>query len=174
VAHSERRSIILSLRRSALCEAGLASRFGYVEHHVKTLYTASVISIGGRNGAISSDDGLLHTLISQPKAMGGKGGAPNPEQLFAGAYAACFGSALVHAAKLSNYEVKDEDVQVDAKVGICANGVSGFGLTVALEVMIAHLGLHAAEQIVKAAHAICPYSNAIRNNINVTISVQTR
>jgi len=54
---------------------------------VKILYTASVVSIGGRNGAIKSDDGLLHTLISQPKAMGGKGDAPNPEQLFAGGYA---------------------------------------------------------------------------------------
>ena len=141
---------------------------------MKTLYTASVISIGGRNGAIKSDDGLLRTLISQPKAMGGKGDAPNPEQLFAGGYAACFGSAVVHAAKLSRHELKDEDVQVDAKVGICVNGVSGFGLTVALEVTIAHLGLHAAEQIVEAAHGICPYSNAIRTNTNVTLTVRIR
>jgi lipoyl-dependent peroxiredoxin len=141
---------------------------------VKTLYTASVVSIGGRNGAIKSDDGLLHTLISQPKAMGGKGGAPNPEQLFAGGYAACFGSAVVHAAKLSGYELKDEDVQVDAKVGICANGVNGFGLTAALVVTIADLGLRAAEQIVEAANGICPYSNAIRGNVDVAISVHVR
>jgi lipoyl-dependent peroxiredoxin len=141
---------------------------------VKILYTASVVSIGGRNGAIKSDDGLLHTLISQPKAMGGKGDAPNPEQLFAGGYAACFGSAVVHAAKLSGYELKDEDVQVDAKVGICANGVSGFGLTVTLVVTIADLGLRSAEQIVEAANGICPYSNAIRGNVDVTISVHVR
>jgi lipoyl-dependent peroxiredoxin len=141
---------------------------------VKTLYTASVVSIGGRNGAIKSDDGLLHTLISQPKAMGGKGGAPNPEQLFAGGYAACFGSAVVHAAKLSGYELKDEDVQVDAKVGICVNGVNGFGLTTALVVTIADLGLRAAEQIVEAANGICPYSNAIRGNVDVAISVHVR
>jgi lipoyl-dependent peroxiredoxin len=141
---------------------------------VKPLYTASVASIGGRNGAIISDDGLLHTLISLPKAMGGKGDAPNPEQLFAGGYAACFGSAVVHAAKLSSFELKDEDVQVDAKVGICANGASDFGLTVALEVTIAHLELHAAEQIVEAAHRVCPYSNAIRGNVDVTINVHIR
>jgi lipoyl-dependent peroxiredoxin len=141
---------------------------------VKTLYTASVVSIGGRNGAIKSDDGLLHTLISQPGAMGGKGDAPNPEQLFAGGYAACFGSAVVHAAQLSGYELMDEDVQVDAKVGICANGVNGFGLTAALVVTIADLGLRAAEQIVEAANGICPYSNAIRGNVDVAISVHVR
>jgi lipoyl-dependent peroxiredoxin len=145
-----------------------------VEYRVKLLYTASVVSIGGRNGAISSDDGLLHTLISQPKEMGGKGNAPNPEQLFAGAYAACFGSSVIHAAKLSNYELRDEDVQVDAKVGILAHGANGFGLTVALDVIIANLGLHAAEQVIGVAHKICPYSNAIRDNIDVTISVKIR
>jgi lipoyl-dependent peroxiredoxin len=141
---------------------------------VKTLYTASVVSIGGRNGSIKSDDGLLHTLISRPKAMGGNGNAPNPEQLFAGGYAACFGSAVVHTAKLAGYELKDEDVQVVAKVGIYANGGSGFGLTVALAVTIANVGLRAAEQIVEAANGICPYSNAIRGNISVTVTVQTR
>jgi lipoyl-dependent peroxiredoxin len=141
---------------------------------VKTLYIASVVSIGGRHGAIRSDDGLLHTLISQPKAMGGRGDAPNPEQLFAGGYAACFGSAVVHAAKLAGCELRDEDVQVEAKVGICATGRNRFSLSVALEVTIKDIGLRAAERIVEAAHWICPYSSALRGNIDVTVTVQTR
>jgi Ohr subfamily peroxiredoxin len=141
---------------------------------VNALYTANVVSIGGRNGSIRSDDGLLDTPVSLPKAMGGKGNATNPEQLFAGGYAACFGNAVIHVARSTEHKVKDEDVQVDAKVGVGLNATGGFGLTVALDVTIAGLDQQAAEQLVEAAHRACPYSNAVRGNIDVDITVHTR
>jgi Ohr subfamily peroxiredoxin len=106
--------------------------------------------------------------------MGGKGGATNPEQLFAAGYAACFGNAVIHATRKEEVKVRDNDVEVTATVGIGPNDSGGFGLTVALDVTLAGVDQITAEKIVTAAHEVCPYSNATRGNVDVKLSVFTR
>jgi osmotically inducible protein OsmC len=138
------------------------------------LYSTKVTAIGGRNGNIRSDDGLLDLKLALPPALGGAGKATNPEQLFAGGYAACFGNAVIHVTRNKDYKVADDDVAVIAEVGMGPNGSGGFVLSVSLAVTIAGVDQKTAEDIVAAAHAACPYSNAIRGNIDVAISVATR
>jgi lipoyl-dependent peroxiredoxin len=134
------------------------------------IYTAEALATGdGRNGHVRTGDGLLDTDVRIPTEMGGPGGAPNPELLFAAGYAACFHSALQAAAR--SEKVKLEDTSVGARVHIGSNGEGGFGLAVELEVIIAHLAHDEAQKIADAAHQICPYSNATRGNIEVTVRV---
>lgn len=123
---------------------------------------------------VRSDDGLLDLQLAVPKEMGGKGGATNPEQLFAAGYAACFENAVIHVSRGREAKVRDEDIEVTASVGLGPRGAGGFGLSVALDVTIAGLDQAAAEDIVRQAHATCPYSNAVRGNVDVAISVSTR
>lgn len=139
-----------------------------------TLYKTKVQAIGGRSGRVRSDDGLLDLSLTPPKALGGKGDATNPEQLFAAGYAACFENAVIHVARRTGDVVKDEDVEVTAEVGIGPNQTGGFCLSVSLEVIIAGLEQSAAEKVVQAAHGACPYSNAVKGNIDVGISVRVR
>ncbi len=138
------------------------------------LYTTKVTAIGGRNGNIHSDDGLLDLKLALPPALGGTGKATNPEQLFAGGYAACFGNAVIHVSRNKHHNVADRDVEVVAEVGMEPNGSGGFGLSVSLAVTIAGIDQKTADEIVEAAHTVCPYSNAVRGNIDVGISVATR
>ncbi|MDJ1114625.1 organic hydroperoxide resistance protein [Microbacterium dauci] len=134
------------------------------------IYTAEALATGdGRNGHVRSGDGLVDTDVRIPAEMGGPGGAPNPELLFAAGYAACFHSALQAAARAE--KVKLEDTSVGARVHIGSNGEGGFGLAVELEVVIPHLEHDEAQQLADAAHQICPYSNATRGNIEVTVRV---
>lgn len=105
--------------------------------------------------------------------MGGKGGATNPEQLFAAGYAACFETAVIHVTRNKTTRVTDADVVVVVDVGLQPNGSDGFVRSVALEVTIAGLDHTTAEEIVQAAHATCPYSNAVRGNMDVAITVKT-
>ncbi len=100
------------------------------------LYSTKVTAIGGRAGTIKSDDGLLDLPLALPKALGGKGGATNPEQLFAAGYAACFENAVIHVTRAAVEKVKDDDIIVVATVGMQPNGAGGFALTVALDVTI--------------------------------------
>ncbi|MBB5753372.1 organic hydroperoxide resistance protein [Prosthecomicrobium pneumaticum] len=139
-----------------------------------TLYTAKVKAVGGRHGAIRSEDGLLDVRLALPKGLGGKEDATNPEQLFAGGYAACFENAVLHVARRKGSPLADEAVEVVATVGIGPNATGGFELSAALDVVIAGIGLAAAEDIVAEAHAVCPYSNAVRGNIDVAITVAVR
>ncbi len=141
---------------------------------MSTLYTTKVMAIGGRKGTIRSEDGLLDLKLALPRSMGGKGDATNPEQLFAGGYAACFENAVIHVTRNKSQKVADDDIEVVAEVGIGPNGSGGFGLSVSLAVTIAGVDQKTAEEIVEAAHAACPYSNAVRGNIDVAISVATR
>ncbi|OAN90606.1 Ohr subfamily peroxiredoxin [Marinobacter sp. EhC06] len=141
---------------------------------MSTLYTATATATGGRNGAVRSDDGQLDLELALPVSMGGKGGATNPEQLFAAGYAACFGNAVIHATRKEEVKVRDNDVEVTATVGIGPNDSGGFGLTVALDVTLAGVDQITAEKIVTAAHEVCPYSNATRGNVDVKLSVFTR
>ncbi|MCK5747155.1 MAG: Ohr family peroxiredoxin, partial [Oricola sp.] len=103
---------------------------------MSTLYSTKVTAVGGRAGTIKSDDGLLDLPLALPKALGGKGDATNPEQLFAGGYAACFENAVIHVSRSAADKVKDDDIAVVATVGMEPNGQGGFVLTVALDVTI--------------------------------------
>lgn len=134
------------------------------------IYTAKATSTGaGRAGHVTSDDGVLDKGLSVPKEMGGAGGdGTNPEQLFAAGYAACFHSALQLVARKE--KVRLTDSSVTAEVGIGKQG-EGFGLTVTLVVALPGVEREAGEKLVDAAHQVCPYSNATRGNIDVTLRV---
>lgn len=137
---------------------------------MEILYTAVAHATGdGRNGHIRSDDGILEADVRIPKEMGGPGGATNPEQLFAAGYAACFHSALKVVAKRASANV--DDSEVSATVGIGPTPEGGFALAVELDVHIPSVDEATAQQLAEAAHQVCPYSNATRNNIEVKLSV---
>lgn len=138
------------------------------------LYKTTAIAIGGRNGRVRTDDALLDLQLAVPTALGGKGGATNPEQLFAAGYAACFGNAVIHATRREADKVKDDDVQVASTVGLVPNGSGGFLLEVGLDVTIWGFSQEAAEKIVRAAHEVCPYSNALKGNVDVQFTVTAR
>ena len=137
---------------------------------MSVLYTAVAHATGdGRNGHVTSDDGLLDVDVRMPAELGGAGGATNPEQLFAAGYAACFHSALKVVGRMANADL--EGTTVSASVGIGPNAAGGFELTVELDVEIPNVERAAAEQLVEQAHQVCPYSNATRGNIPVTLSI---
>lgn len=138
------------------------------------LYTTKVTAVGGRNGTIISDDGILSLPLAMPKELGGAGGATNPEQLFAAGYAACFENAVIHVSRSQVDKVRDNDIEVVGEVGLLPSAQGGFNLAVTLDVVIAGLDQEKAEEIVKAAHAVCPYSNAIKGNVDVKLNVTTR
>jgi Ohr subfamily peroxiredoxin len=134
------------------------------------LYTATAHATGdGRNGHTQSDDGILDLDVRVPKEMGGPGGATNPEQLFAAGYSACFHSALKVVGSREKLDVSG--TEVSASVGIGPNADGGFGLTVQLDVHAPALDRETAQQLVEKAHQVCPYSNATRGNIDVTLTV---
>jgi lipoyl-dependent peroxiredoxin len=135
---------------------------------MKVLYTASAQSTGdARNGHVRSSDGLIDLDLTTPKEMGGAGGASNPEQLFAAGYAACFHSAVKLVARRRKVDVGGSTVSAD--VGIGPNDAGGFGLAVTLEVELPGLDRATADQVVEAAHQVCPYSVATRGNIEVDL-----
>jgi osmotically inducible protein OsmC len=137
---------------------------------MQTLYTTSAVATGdGRNGHVQSIDGLLSADVRMPVELGGAGGATNPEQLFAAGYAACFHSALKLVAGQLGGDASDSEVVADVSIGLLPSG--GFGLAVQLEVTLPAMDHDAAEVLVKAAHEVCPYSNATRGNIDVALSV---
>jgi lipoyl-dependent peroxiredoxin len=134
------------------------------------LYTAEAVATGdGRNGHVRSSDGLLEADVRIPKEMGGAGGATNPEQLFAAGYAACFHSALRVVAQQAKADVSGS--AVTAQVGLGRDGSGGFGLAVTLTVSLPGLAPAEARQLTARAHEVCPYSNATRGNVDVTLAV---
>jgi Ohr subfamily peroxiredoxin len=135
------------------------------------LYTAKVTATGGRHGSIRSDDGLLNLNLAMPRALGGKGGATNPEQLFAAGYGACFENALLRVGREAGHRFADQDIQVTAEVGLSKNSAGAFVLSAALFVTIAGVNQQTAETLVEGAHHICPYSNAVRGNVDVRTTV---
>lgn len=116
---------------------------------------------------------MVDVQLSIPKAMGGPGkpGATTPEDLFAAGYAACFGSACEFMG--TRLKLKPTSVTVQAAVGIGPKPDGGFGLKVALIATIDGLGQTDAEKLVAAGHSVCPYSNAVKGNVDVTIAVKT-
>ena len=137
---------------------------------MNVMYTAVATASGdGRNGHSESEDGQLSVDVRVPKEMGGPGGGTNPEQLFAAGYAACFHSALKVAGRSESADLTDS--QVSASVGIGAQPGGGFGLTVALDIHAPRLDRTSALELASKAHQLCPYSNAIKGNVDVTLSV---
>ena len=132
----------------------------------KRLYTATATATSGRDGRAKSDDGLLDVAVSPPRALGGSGAGTNPEQLFAAGYAACFGSAAMHVARLQ--KLATGPISVTAQVSLGPVG-QAFGIAVVLEVSVPDLPREQAEALVRQAHQVCPYSNATRGNIEVDV-----
>lgn len=134
------------------------------------LYTANVVSTGGREGRSESDDNALSVQLSTPKALGGAGGSgTNPEQLFAAGYSACFLGALKFVAGQARVQIP-ASAQIAAEVGI-GPIPTGFALRVKLEISLPGLPLAQAQELVEKAHQVCPYSNATRGNIDVELVV---
>ena len=135
----------------------------------KTLYTAEAQVTGGRaEGHGKTSDGALEVDLRLPSEMGGQGGGTNPEQLFAVGYAACFEGALSTIARRTKIEAGD--ASIDSKVSLHPNANRGFDLSVQLDVTLPSLDGDQAVELVKAAHRVCPYSNATRGNIPVTLT----
>ena len=135
----------------------------------KVAYTAKAHTTGGRDGATRSDDGLLDVKLSPPKAMGGAGTATNPEQLFAAGYSACFMGAMRHVAGMKKITVP-ADAAIDAEVDI-GPIPQGFGVAVRMAISLPGMDKAVAQDLINAAHVVCPYSNATRGNIDVQLKL---
>jgi osmotically inducible protein OsmC len=136
----------------------------------RVLYTATATAEGGREGRAHSDDGALDVRLAPPAEMGGRGElGTNPEQLFAAGYAGCFGSAVAGVAR--RRRIDPGRVAITARVGIGPLAGGAFGLTVELLASLPDVDAATAGALVQAAHAVCPYSNATRGNVPVTLRV---
>ena len=137
----------------------------------RVLYTAGATVTGGRaNGHGRTSDGALDVQLRSPREMGGEAGGTNPEQLFAVGYASCFESALGVVARRERAEVGD--VSIDSRVSLLPTEERGFKLAVELDVTLPQVqDPQEAARLVSAAHQVCPYSNATRGNIDVTLTV---
>jgi Ohr subfamily peroxiredoxin len=133
----------------------------------KIVYVAEATAHGGRDGYVTSQDGHLELQVAVPREMGGSGLGTNPEQLFAAGYSACFHNALVLVGRRAGYDLTGSTVAT--KVGIGPNDAKGYGLAVAVNVSLPLLDQEPAARLVDAAHDVCPYSNATRGNIDISI-----
>ena len=132
----------------------------------KVLYTAKAHTTGGRDGASRSDDGRLDIKLSSP---GTAGTGTNPEQLFAAGYAACFIGAMKAVAGMQKITLP-ADLAIDSAVDLGKVG-QAYGIAATLNVSLPGMDREAAQKLVDAAHQVCPYSNATRGNIDVTINL---
>ena len=136
---------------------------------MKPIYKTSATATGGRNGKVTSQDGVLALEVRMPKELKGEGGPyTNPEQLFAAGYAACFDSALNLVARLERKKISS---QVTANVGLKIAGLSGMDLVVRLDVKVEGVDEETARRLLEKAHKTCPYSKAIRNNVDVQVNL---
>ncbi len=136
----------------------------------KTLYTAVATATGGRDGTVRSSDGVIDFKLTIPKEMGGGGAVgTNPEQLFAAGYSACFIGALKVVAGREKVKLP-QDISIEGHVGIGPVG-QAFSIEATLNISIPGVERSVAEDLVAKAHQVCPYSNATRGNIDVTLNV---
>jgi osmotically inducible protein OsmC len=136
----------------------------------KVLYTAHATATGGRDGRAVSSDGALDVKLATPSEMGGAGDeGTNPEQLFAAGYSACFLGALKFVAGREKAQLP-ADAKIEGSVGI-GPIPNGFGIEVELKISLPGLSREQAQSLVEQAHVVCPYSNATRGNIEVTLTV---
>lgn len=137
---------------------------------MKTLYTTSATTTGGRNGHITSENGVLDIKVKMPKALGGlNDDYLNPEMLFAAGYSSCFDSALNMIIKME--KIKTGMTSVTAKVSIGQNDAGGFGLAAELHANIPGVTIEQAQELIEKAHTVCPYSNVTRGNMEVKLTV---
>jgi Ohr subfamily peroxiredoxin len=139
----------------------------------KALYTAHATSTGGRTGTTESSDGKIKLQLSTPKELGGDSGpGTNPEQLFASGYSACFIGAMKAVAAQQKIKLPAEvSIKADVSIGPMSGKPGAFGIAVAMAVTVPGMERAAAEALVKAAHEVCPYSNATRGNVDVAFNV---
>jgi len=136
----------------------------------KILYRATSKATGGRDGVAQSSDGALNIKLSTPKELGGAGGSgTNPEQLFAAGYSACFIGALKFVAGQEKIRLPD-DASITGLVGI-GPIPGGFGIEAELQISLPGIDKAKAQGLIEKAHQVCPYSNATRGNINVTLKL---
>lgn len=135
---------------------------------MKVLYSTKVTASGGRTGQVKSDDGVLDMPLSTPRSLGGSKTATNPEQLFAAGYGACFENAVLHVAQLQKIKLQSSSITV--KVDLQAYDDGHFNVGVAMDLDLQGIDSSVAQQLIEAAHRVCPYSNATRGNIDLTIS----
>lgn len=136
----------------------------------KIVYRATAKTNGGRDGSAVTPDGSLNVKLSTPKELGGAGGdGTNPEQLFAAGYSACFTGAIKFVAAQERVRLPDT-MSITGHVGIGAIS-HGFGIEAELEISIPGMEKEAAQALIDKAHLVCPYSNATRGNINVTLKL---
>jgi lipoyl-dependent peroxiredoxin len=133
------------------------------------LYTAQAHVDGGRNGRGRTSDGQLDLPLRQPKELGGDGAGANPEQLFAIGYAACFGTTLALVGQRG--DIKADDAEIDSSVSLIPSPGGSFQLRVELDIAMPSVTDEQAVRLAQAAHQVCPYSNATRGNIDVTLTV---
>ena len=132
-------------------------------------YTAVATATGGRDGKAKSDDGKLDVKLAPPKEMGGNGEGTNPEQLFAAGYSACFLGAMKFVANRDGFTMPS-DASITGHVGI-GPIPTGFAIQVELKISLPDMDKAEAQKLVDAAHVVCPYSNATRGNVDVTLTV---
>lgn len=136
----------------------------------KVVYTAHAEATGGRDGRAISSDGVLDVSLTTPKDMGGAGGSgTNPEQLFAAGYSACFLGAMKLVSGQDKIEMP-EDASIEGAVGI-GPVPNGFGIEVELKISLPGMDKKQAKELVDKAHQVCPYSNATRGNVDVTLTL---
>lgn len=135
----------------------------------KVVYRAQATATGGRDGRAVSSDGILDVKLATPTEMGGAGGGANPEQLFAAGYSACFLGALKLVASREKVELPD-DASIEGLVGI-GPIPNGFGIEVELKISVPGLERAQVQALVDKAHIVCPYSNATRGNVDVTLTL---
>lgn len=139
----------------------------------QALYTARATATGGRAGTAKSDDGALDVALSTPKQLGGAGGpGTNPEQLFAAGYSACFIGAMKAVAGRQKIALPAEvSITSDVAIGPMTGKAGSFAIAVAMQISVPGMDRAALEALVATAHEVCPYSNATRGNVDVTLTV---
>ncbi len=138
---------------------------------VNVIYKTTATATGGRDGKARSDDGSVDVQLVVPKEMGGPGGTgANPEKLFAAGYAACFLGAMKAVSGKAGVKVPS-DASVTAEVGFGPRSEGGYGITADLTITLPGVEKEEAQRLAEAAHEVCPYSNATRNNVDVGLHI---
>jgi Ohr subfamily peroxiredoxin len=137
----------------------------------KVLYTAHATSIGGRgDGTARSSDGMLDVKIAHPKELGGNGQGTNPEQMFAAGYSSCFLGAMKAVVAREKLSLPRE-TSIAAEVDFGPRMGGGYGIGVRMAINVPGMDKAKVQELVTAAHQVCPYSNATRGNVDVTLTV---
>jgi osmotically inducible protein OsmC len=138
---------------------------------VTVIYKTKATATGGRDGHARSEDGSVDVNLVVPKEMGGPGGeGANPERLFAAGYSACFLGAMKAVSGKEGVKVP-ADASVTAEIGFGPRSEGGYGITANLTISLPGVEREAAERLARAAHEVCPYSNATRNNLDVGLII---